>query len=252
MKSSISGWEDIAEALSSEVKKEIAEKYFSEKRFLEESWDGYNKEIKEELDKLEERLLKNVCRLVMMLRDDDLIEEFKKITGFDLKGCYFQQLLESEHIKKRLFKKLGAPFAFTTKNRFVKLFLEIYKDLQNSAKAYNEKLKAFQEYYQELVKETEAFHKRFDISAIFSFFSKLSSGEQPDIGGAEDKGQIYEELSSKLRIKKPPPPTAMYPEYGEPKPLREISGELISLAKTAFNRHKLEGKELLDLATAKD
>jgi hypothetical protein len=33
-----------------------------------------------------------------MLRDDDLIEEFKKIAGSDLKGRYFQQVLESENI----------------------------------------------------------------------------------------------------------------------------------------------------------
>jgi len=204
------------------------------------------------MDKLEERLVKNVCRLVMMLRDDDLIEEFKNIAGFDLKGCYFQQVLESENIKKILFKKLRAPLAFTTKNRFVKLFLEIYKDLQESAKAYNEKLKAFQKYYEQLVKDTDVFYKRFDISAILSFFSKLSRGEQPEIGETEDKGQIYEELSSKLKIKKAPPPKAIYTEYGEPRPLRDISGELIRLAKTAFDRHKKEGRELLDLATAKD
>jgi hypothetical protein len=250
MMTRIKGWEDIAETLSSEVKREIAEEYFSEKKFLEESWEKYQRDIKE-MDKLEERLVKNVCRLVIMLRDDDLIEEFKKITGFDLKGCYFQQVLESENIKKILFKKLEAPFAFTTKNKFVKLFLEIYKDLQESVKAYNEKLKAFQEYYEELVKDTEAFHKRFDISAILGFFSKLSSGEQPEIGETEDKGQIYEELSSKLKIKKAPP-TTIHTEYGEPRPLRDISGELIRLAKTAFNRHKREGKELLDLASAKD
>ena len=251
MKRSLSGWEDIAEALSSEVKREIAEEYFSEKRFLEESWEAFKKDIKE-LDTFEERLLKNVCRLVMMLRDDDLIEEFKRIAGFDLKRCHFQQILESENIKKGLFKKLGVPFAFTTKNRFVKLFLKIFKDLQGSAKAYKEKLKTYQEYYEDLVKETEAFHKRFDISAILGFFSKLSRGDQPEIGETEDKGQIYEELSSKMKIKIPPVPTAMYTEYGEPKPLREISGELIRLAKTAFERHKREGKELLDLATEKD
>jgi len=251
MMTRIKGWEDIAETLSSEVKREIAEEYFSEKKFLEESWETYQKDIKE-MDKLEERLLKNVCRLVIMLRDDELIQEFKKITGFDLKGCYFQQILDSENIKKILFKRLGAPFAFTTKNRFVKLFLEIYKDLQESVKAYNERLKAFQEYYEELVKDTEAFHKRFDISTILGFFSKLSSGEQSEIGEIEDKGQIYEELSSKLKIKKAPPPTAIYTGYGEPRPLRDISGQLIRLAKTAFNRHKREGKELLDLASAKD
>jgi len=179
----------------------------------------------------------------MMLRDDDLIEEFKKIAGFDLKGCYFQQVLESENIKKILFKKLRAPLAFTTKNRFVKLFLEIYKDLQESAKAYNEKLKAFQKYYEQLVKDTDVFYKRFDMSAILGFFSKLSSGEQPEIGKTEDKGQIYEELSSKLKIKKAPPPTAIYTEYGEQRPLRDISGDLIRLAKTAFDRHKKEGRE---------
>jgi len=251
MRTRIKGWEDVAETLSSEVKREIAEEYFSEKKFLEESWENYQRDIKE-MDKIEERLLKNVCRLVMMLRDDDLIEEFKKITGFDLKGYYFQQVLESENLKKILFKKLGAPFAFTTKNKFVKLFLEIYKDLQESAKAYEKKLKAFQEYYEELVKDTEAFNKRFDISTILRFFSKLSSSEQPEIGETEDKGQIYEELSCKLKIKKAPPPTDTHTEYGEPRPLRDVSGELIRLAKTAFNRHKREGKELLDLASAKD
>jgi hypothetical protein len=41
MMTRIKGWEDIAETLSSEVKREIAEEYFSEKKFLEESWENY-------------------------------------------------------------------------------------------------------------------------------------------------------------------------------------------------------------------
>jgi hypothetical protein len=49
-------------------------------------------------------------------------------------------------------------------------FIEIYKDLQESAKAYNKKLKAFRKYYEELVKDTDVFHKRFDMSAILGFF----------------------------------------------------------------------------------
>jgi len=251
MSVSIKDWQDIAESLSSEVKREVAEHYFLEKKFLEESWEAYQKELKE-MDKLEEKLLKNICRLVIMLKDDELIDDFREITGLDLKECRIEEIFTSENIKKRLFKELGAPFAFTSKNRFVKLFLKIYKDLQNSVKAYNDKLKDFQNYYQELAKETEAFHKRFDLSAIFNFFSKLSASETADIGETEDKGKIYEELSSKLSVKKPSYPTLIYRVYKEPKPLSEISGELISLAKTAFSRHKKESKEILELADKKD
>lgn len=101
-------WEDIAEALTGEVKREIAENYFTEKLALEKAWTDFKEEVKA-FSKKEEALILNVCRLVIMLEKDELIQEFEKLTQFPLKSCYYPEVLKSSNIRRRLFQRLGAP-----------------------------------------------------------------------------------------------------------------------------------------------
>ncbi len=246
--SKYSNWEELADLLSLEIKKDIAEEYFTEKKYLEKAWEDYKQKAKD-LEKYEEKIFQYTCRLVMMLRDEKLIEQFREITGFDLKACYFPYLLESETIKKRLFKKLKVPFAIRAKGKFVKLFLELYKKLAANIEEYNKKFTHYRQEYMDLVEETKRFNKRFDLSAMLSFFRKLSGEPSEEIFSSDDKTKVYEELTKKLAISIPPQPDQELPIFPSPRPYREISGELIKLAKIAFTQNKGFAKELLEIAT---
>ena len=245
-------WEELSEILSGEIKREIAQAYFSEKVALERTWEDFFKELKKELAKKEENLILNVCRLVFMLKDTSLVDEFEKITGFPLKTCYSPEILESANIKRKVFSEIKEiPFGLTSKSRFVKLFLKIYENLYRAHKSYIDTLKNFEEEYQILKKETEKFHKQYDITSMLGFFEKLGE-ESPSINVPQEKENIYKSLSEKLKINIPDPPSKLFELYPPPSEPSKIKFSLIQLAKKAFKHHQDAAKELLKLASSKE
>lgn len=242
-------WEEISEVLSGEIKREIAQAYFSEKIALEKTWEEFLKDLKKELSKKEEALILNACRLTFMLKEEDLVKEFEKVTGFSLKSCYTPEVLESSNIKDKLFSSLKKiPFGFTSKSRFVKLFLELYENLYKAYKNYIETLKNFEEEYQVLKEETEKFHRKYDISSILGFFERLE-GEDSSLTPPERRENIYESLEKKLRIKIPEAPSQIFELYKTPLEPKKIKFALIQLAKKAYAHHQNLAKELLKLAS---
>ncbi len=244
-------WEDLAEALSSQIKREIAENYFQEKVFLESSWEAYQKNL-QNLNKLKEKIELNICRLYLLLEKENLIQEFERITGFPLRKCEILEKLDSKSWKKQIFKGLPKlPFALTTKSRFTKLFLELYRELFKNTQEYLKIWKESKEEYAELIEETKAFSKRFDLPSILNFFSKLSD-TSPEIIPPQEKETLYKELVNSLKIKIPQSPDKLYPLYPLPKDPKEIRSDLIKLAKKVFEVHQILALEILNLVSQKD
>lgn len=243
-------WEDIAEALGLEVKKEIADAYFSDKLLLEKDWEEYKEDLKK-LAKSEEALLLNACRLLLMLQSKELMDDFEKITNFSLKECFDPQILESINIKRRLFKDLPKPFALTSKSRFVKLFFEIYEDLLRTYKKYLKDLQEMEDRYRDLKNRTTDFHKRYNLGEILGFFKRLSAPEA-ELGPIEEREKIYEELRSALKIPIPESPSEKGGQYTAPKDLRDIKSALRNLAKRAYEHHQEKAKELLRIVSEKN
>ncbi|MFN4132090.1 MAG: hypothetical protein ACK4GE_03315 [Caldimicrobium sp.] len=245
------GWEDLAEALSAEVKREIAESYFQEKIALEEAWKEFIKNYKI-LDKKEEAVLLNACRLMLMLKEEPLIEEFQNITNFSLRSCYYPQILESSNIKRRLFGRIKElPFGFTSKSRFVKLFLKVYEDLIKAYKVYIALLNDLERQYELLKKDTEAFYRRYDLSSMFTFFRKIDETSS-EIAVPEEKEKIYEELRERLKIPLPEAPSSKFDRYFQPLDISKVRHKLIALAKKAYSAHQEYAKELMGLVSKKD
>lgn len=242
-------WEELSEGLSMEIKRELAQAYFSDKVALEKTWEDFLKDLKKELAKKEENLIINSCRLVFMLKDEALINEFEKITGFPLRVCYSPEILESSNIKRKVFSEIeGIPFGLTSKSRFVKLFLKIYENLYKAYLSYINTLKDFEEEYQVLKEETEKFHKRYDVSSILGFFERLEK-ETQEISTPEAKDELYKSLNEKLKINTPKPPSQLFEAYSPPAEPSTIKYSLSQLAKKAFEHHQKAAKELLKLAS---
>lgn len=242
-------WESLAESLSIEIKKEIAESYFNEKNYLEEEWKNYENLFKN-LQKKEEKVILNACRILILLGDRELWEEFENITGFSLKNFYDSQILKSYGIKKSLFKKLKAPFGFTSKNRFVKLFINIYQNLEIAVSEFLKELSEVKKYYELLREETQAFYKKFDLSAILGFFRRLEKVDV-DIGPIEPIEKTYETLTEILKIKIPLPPEEGTEKVNPIPKFSEVSSKIIKLAKKAFEKHQREAKEIIELVSKK-
>lgn len=152
----------IGEALNREIKKEIAEEYFSQRIALEQSWLEYKK------------LDLNVKRFISMLDNKDLIEEVEKITHFPLNKFHAQQSSESANLRKTFFEKLKKkPFGLTTKSKFIRLFVEIYQDLIDAYKSYKNALIKVEEVYKNLKTKIEHFYKKYDLGQILAFIAGL-------------------------------------------------------------------------------
>lgn len=243
-------WQDLAESLGAEIKKEIAESYFKEKNYLEREWENYQKILLKELQRKEEKVILNACRLLILLGSEELWEEFEKITGLSLKNFYDSQILISSEIKKSLFKKLKVPFGFTSKNRFIKLFINIYKDLELAIRDFLKELKEIESYYYQLKEETQKFYKKYDLSAILGFFRRLNEVDN-EIGPIESIEKTYETLEEILRLKILPPPEKKVEKISLVPKFSEVSSEIIKLAKKAFKKHQKEAKEILELVSKK-
>lgn len=245
-------WEELAEGLSSEIKRELAETYFMERISLEKAWENFLEELHKEMQKKEEALLLNICRIIYMLKENHLIEEFEQITGFPLRACYDPVIMESKNIKRRVFSSFGStPFGLTSKSRFIKLFLKIYENLYKAYQNYNKLLEDFEEEYKILKEETEKFYKRFDLSAILGFFASLSE-KREDIGVIEEREKIHQSLTEKMKIQVPEPPSKLYEKYPPPKDPKMVKSQLINLIKRAFESHQKDAREILKLISEKD
>jgi hypothetical protein len=245
-------WEDFLEGLTSEIKREIVENYFSEKLYLEEEWKNYEG-LLENLKKIQKRIFNNAWRIYFILdKDENLIKEFENLTSFPLKTSCEKSLelyentykLSEGELKKRLFSNIFSPFGFTLKGKFIKLFYNIYKRLHNILNNYLKEYKRVEKTYNILKEETENFHKSFDLSYILGFFERLEISET-EIGGIENKEKIIKDLVEKLKIPIPKPLNLYFLNYS-PLPLpSKVSSKLSQLAKISSQKNPENAKEIL-------
>jgi hypothetical protein len=245
-------WEDFLEGLTSEIKREIVENYFSEKLYLEEEWKTYES-LLENLKKIQKRIFNNAWRIYFILdKDENLIKEFENLTSFPLKMSCEKSLefyentykLPEKELKKKLFSIIFSPFGFTFKGKFVKLFYNIYKRLYKILNNFLKEYQTVEKTYNILKEETEKFHKSFDLSYILGFFERLEIPEA-EIGGIENKEKIIKDLVEKLKIPIPEPLNLYFLNY-PPLPLpSKVSSKLSQLAKISFEKNPENAKEIL-------
>ncbi len=246
-------WEELSHILASEIKREIAENYFSEKLYLEDEWENYYI-LLEELKKELKKIFNNAWRIYFILNGNpDLIEKFEKISNFPLTDIIkdsqilypkFYQISQQE-LKEKLLSRLISPFGFTSKGKFVKLLYNVYKSLFKVINNYLKLYKNMEEYYGILNKETESFHKKFDLSYILSFFKKFENQKEEEMGEIIDKQKVIEELTETLKIKVPDPLEKTFKKYNSIREPSQIYSEISALAQISFKHNPENAKNLL-------
>ncbi len=239
-----SGFEDLAESLSLEVKREIAERYFTHRKIIEEEIEEYFKTLKE-FEKEEEKILREILRLIFILKDEDLIERFGEITGKNIKTYYDEYMLSSSYIRKRLFRELKSR-GLTSKGKFLRLFESTYKRLLEKLPKYQKQLRSLKAWARRLNEDIEEFHREYDLGSIFFFFRALGESRPSELAGPVPEDQIRESLEDRLRFRRVPSPESKFVDLEGLPPWRKVSGDLLRLAKEAYRRHTGEAKKLLE------
>ncbi|QJA06919.1 hypothetical protein FVE67_09015 [Thermosulfurimonas marina] len=238
------GFEDLAEGLSLEVRREIAEKYFTHRKILEEDLDEYQAKLKE-FEKEEEKVLQELLRLLFLLREKDLMERFAEITGVSLFPYHDEYLLNSPTIRRRLFRKLRAR-GLTSKGKFLRLFEETYKRLYQKFQEYQKKLRLLEYLFRQIREELREFQKNYDLGSILSFFESLSESRPSEMGVTAQKGEAIEGLAELLRFPEVPEPRRRFVDLGSLPSWGEVGSALRKLAKEAYQRHRQEARSILE------
>jgi hypothetical protein len=146
--------DDIAAALTQEVKEEVIENYLYERRLVEGQID-YVKELAEHAVQLQEKLYKRFARIYDFLHQRTFLNEFVRLLKVDVTPFIDRYGKAPEYRKGVRFIKVHG---FTDRGRFKKLLLESYRrllvwndqhkeayeDLAQECKAVNDNLKKFE------------------------------------------------------------------------------------------------------------
>jgi hypothetical protein len=160
--------DDFITSLTYEVKEEILERYFYERRLIELQIPPIY-ELVQQVQKLERRLTLRFARLYGLLIDDRYVTQFINMIG----------------IKSASFKKGGKPKTseykipsiklrgLTRKGKFKKLLLEEYDKLYGSAEQYRSAYENLREECKAVNYNMEAFAKNYDLMVIINFLKSM-------------------------------------------------------------------------------
>lgn len=229
---------DITKFLSYEIKKELADRYFGFRKLIEEDKGSLEKDLRHSSQTIGNRIVLDLSRIYILLKDESLIDQFLTLTGLGEKFFYDPYIPTSPTIRERVFSGVKAK-GLTASGRFKNLFMCLYEALQKDIEEYREKLTELIDSQETIEEEINLFYKKNDISTIMGFLRTID-GDQNSSGGLE--GAITrgfsESFENKMRVLPPPKVIEEMPLLPPLPPLSLIKKEIKRLAEKAFRLHE--------------
>jgi hypothetical protein len=234
------------DVMAIELKKEIAERYFGFRKMIEEDNLDLVQKMKYQLTILEKRISFELIRIYILLKDEELIQHFMELTGWEEKLFYEPYITESETIRKKVFKGIKIR-GLTRGGRFKNLLFDAYERLVEHVEHYRENLEEIELSRETINEEIELFYRKNDIGNIMGFLRSMDSiGSSENSMGMKPDAGSTDILENKMRVEGPPPLDPELVDIPPLIPLPNISKELKKLNDKAF---KLHGDKILaDLA----
>lgn len=226
--------EDFAKNLAFEVKKEIAERYFGFRKIIEEDSNDYQKAVISSALVLETKIGFDLLRIYALLQENDLIEQFFKLTNLGDVLFFDSYVNSSVTIRKRLFQDQKV-HGFFRKSRFHNMFFDVYESLHDHVEVYRKRIAALIEDHDVIEEEIKLFYQKNDISGIMLFLRNLdgNSGTSGTMsGGIDSSGTIN--MESKMRLQAPQPVEKFLPILEAIPDLSTISPQLKLLINKAY------------------
>ncbi len=227
-------FEDI---MAVELKKEIAERYFGFRKMIEEDELDLMQKMKYQISILEKRISFELIRIYVLLKDEELIQHFMELTGWEERLFYDPYITESETIRKKVFKGIKVR-GLTKGGRFKNLVFDSYERLVEHVEHYRGDFEEIETTRETINEEIKLFYRKNDIGNIMGFLRSMDS-----IGGNEDTMGITpavgstSTLENKMRIQEPPPIDPELIDVPPLIPLPNISRDLKKLTDKAFKMH---------------
>ena len=229
------------DVLAFEIKKELADRYFGFRKMIEEDKLDLDEKIKWQTTILETRIAFEVIRIYILLKDEDLIQRFVEISGWQEKLFYDSYIPDSPTIRSRVFKDIKIK-GLTRAGRFSNLILGAYERLVEHVDHYREKLEELHLMHDTIEEEIILFYKKNDINSIMNFFRSLDSAGGSGSMLAKPQEGAEDSLGKKMKVEPPPPIDELLTSVPPLVPLPNIRKEFKQLIDQAF---KLHGDQLL-------
>jgi len=232
----MTGDTDFAKAISYEVKKDMAERYFGFRRLIEDDKLDLKEKSRQYAFILEKRLCFDLIRIYTLLQEEKLIDDFLDLTGLAREEWFDPYLLRSTAIRTRVFHGLKLR-GLTRWRRFYYLLCDCYQRLAVHAELYQENLIEMKELRQTINEEIRIFRQNHDLAAIIVFLRSLGDSQQiGNLEGGLETGMAAS-LEKKMAIS-PPLPLASYLPPIKPFPsLDQAAAGLKNMARKAYGLH---------------
>jgi len=226
---------DIGKALAYQVKREIAERYFSARKAIEDDITLLHDKINETSDFFELVIASDFLRLYSILVERDLIDKFLEKLNINEPPFYDDYMIRSKNIKNRLltgFQDRGWTSYGKFHNRFKDSYIKLYEDIVK----YNEKLNGLKEFNDVVREEVALLKTKFSLDEMMSFMRELDRDDMPGVM-AENICYRSERLEECLGFIVPDAQTYLHffpllPQW------KDLSFDMDSILKPAFNLQK--------------
>lgn len=227
---------DIATALNLEIKKEMADRYFSFRTLIERDTKALNQAVADAV-KIEQVVVIDLTRIYILLHDEQLVDTFTHLSGLGTTYYFDPYILTSKTIRERMFQDVSV-WGLTWRGRFSKIFLNCYNDARKHIDVFRS-LRAELYEEQEVIGQTiDLFYRQNNISSMLGFFRSLDSTAQ--MGSAMEGGMnsgFDETLEKKMQIIRPRPVDRGINVIPPLVPAEQLKDKLQDLADQAFTFH---------------
>ncbi|OPL15876.1 MAG: hypothetical protein AVO38_09305 [delta proteobacterium ML8_D] len=169
--------QDIGKALTYQIKREIAERYFGYRKIIEDDKLALEGMIFDLRFLYEQKVGRDMVRIYVLLRNPDLIDDFLRITGWEDRPFFEPYTVESSAIRERLLQDLEL-HGWLAHNKFLNLLLDSYERLCTHTSEYREKLHAVLDEAQVIDEEIHQFKQKFVLEEIMSFLNTLDRRDE--------------------------------------------------------------------------
>lgn len=227
--------DDIDKVLSYQIKKEIADRYFSFRKMIEQNSAAYLDAIVNATTLYEAGVGIDLIRVYIMLQDPALIRRFQDLIAINHDLFYDSYICSSPTIRERLFTGLCS-HGITRRSRFKHLFFDIYLKLQDTVAEYRATRQDLTEEQETISEEIKLFYRKNDLRYILSFLRSLDRNTDATslLDGGVSPSDSDTSLESKMELTPPQETLLVLPAIPAIPPLKEIKSELLVLIKQAL------------------
>jgi len=226
---------DISTALTYEIKKEMADRYFGFRKLIDEDKRELTRQIHNHTLTSEQKIVVDLARIYMILKERPLIMRFLALAGLEEELFYDEYMISSPSIRARVFAGIHAR-GLTRSGRFKNLLLGCYDLLVAHVEQYREKFGELLETREFINEEIKLFYRKNDLSSMLGFLRQLDAQNEGVLAGPIMPG-TGEDMAAKLKVEPAEAIDHQLPVIPPLVPTAQIRGELKKLADEALQLH---------------